>query len=164
MNTPTKRVTLKFQPSSHSSESEEVSVDEVSEASIANQDLLLEKEKCEGSTFALTEPKTTNHQVTAHGDQNKDTAHRVTPVGVFGFPYVVLVLTPLKVVAFLLQQNWMKTPKLSSLLRHFVATLHHDNNCYIRCQQSPKHRRLRQDQQLVNSVFGYLQNAGSLTD
>ena len=40
--------------SSFSSESEEVSEDEVSEASIANQDLPLGKEKCEGSTSALT--------------------------------------------------------------------------------------------------------------
>ena len=56
---------------SYSSGSEEVSVEEVSERSIANQDLLLGKVKCEGSTFVLTEPKATNHQITAHETRTK---------------------------------------------------------------------------------------------
>ena len=49
-----------------SSGSEDVSVDEVSETSVANQDLSLGKGKYEGSTLASTEPKTTSHRVTAH--------------------------------------------------------------------------------------------------
>ena len=62
-----------------------------------------------------------------------DSCNRLA-IGIFNFALVVLVPTPLKAVAVSIPAKKGEGPKISSLFQHFVATLHHDNNCCTRHQ------------------------------
>ena len=77
-------------------------------------------------------------------------------MGIFNFPLVFLVQTPLKVVAFLCSQMSRKPKTIIFLPWRSVARLLHDNNCYTRRLTLPKHLHLQFEQLLVNSMFGCL--------
>ena len=116
-----------------------------------------EKKNIEESAHVPTEPKKINHHVIP---EQRDSAQSSVHVSFqssvrCGRSYVV------ESSLFPVQPNRMKTQILPLLL---VASLHHDNKCYICRLLSTEHCCFRQDQQLVNSVFCFLWGARPFTD